>query len=113
MNWGIFAALRRILLQAALALGAAALVATSASADQIPEGWEASNMKPIGYSDLGGKEAFKMAIRNVGDRSYFYLGHFFAHGWSFVDATDPKNPQVVKFIPRPEKTSAGQIDLHD
>jgi len=68
MNWGIFASLRRILLQAALVCGAVALVATYASADQIPAGWEASNMTPIGYSDLGGKEAFKMAIKHVGDR---------------------------------------------
>jgi hypothetical protein len=113
MNWGIFASLRRILLQAALVCGAVALVATYASADQIPAGWEASNMTPIGYSDLGGKEAFKMAIRHVGDRWYLYMGHFVAHGWSIVDVTDPKNPQVVKFIPGPEKTSAGQIDLHD
>src|SRR5258705_12995756 len=113
MNWRIFAALRRILLQAGLALGAVALLVTCASADQIPAGWEASNMTPIGYSDLGGKEAFKMVIRHVGDHWYLYMGHFVAHGWSIVDVTDPKNPQVVKSIPGPEKTSAGQIDLHD
>ena len=105
--------LRRILFQTLLALGAVALVAPYAFADQIPAGWEASNMTPIGYSDLGGKEAFKMAIKHVGDRWYLYMGHFMAHGWSIVDVTDPKNPQVVKFIPGPEKTSAGQIDLHD
>jgi hypothetical protein len=105
--------LKRFLLWSVLALAAPALIVPRAYADQIPPGWEASNMTPIGYSDLGGKEAFKMAIKHVGDRWYLYLGHFTAHGWSIVDVTDPKNPQVVKFIPGPEKTSAGQIDLHD
>jgi hypothetical protein len=104
---------RRSLLWSLLALGVAALIDPHVYADQIPGGWEGSNMTPIGYSDLGGKEAFKMAIKHVGDRWYLYLGHFTAHGWSIIDVTDPKNPQVVKFIPGPEKTSAGQIDLHD
>jgi hypothetical protein len=105
--------LRRILLRFALDLGVVALIAPYGYADQILAGWEASNMTPIGYSDLGGHEAFKMAIKHVGDRWYLYLGHFVAHGWSIVDVTDPKNPQVVKFIPGPENTSAGQVDLHD
>jgi hypothetical protein len=83
-----------------------------ATADQIPSGWEASNMKPIGYSDLGGKEAFKMAIKHVGDKWYLYMGHFVANGWSIVDVTDPTNPKVAKFIPGPTPTSAGQVDLH-
>ena len=51
-----------------------------AFADQIPTGWEASNMKPIGYSDLGGHEAFKLAIKHVGDHWYLYMGHFVAGG---------------------------------
>ena len=37
-------------------------------ADKIPAGWEASNMKPIGYSDLNGHGAFKMAIKRAGDK---------------------------------------------
>jgi hypothetical protein len=83
-----------------------------ASADQIPSGWEASNMKPIGYSDLNGHEAFKMAIKHVGDRWYLYMGHFVANGWTIVDVTDPTDPKVAKFIPGPTPTSAGQVDLH-
>jgi len=40
-------------------------------ADQIPAGWAASNMKPIGYSELDGRGgAFKMAIRHIGDHWY-------------------------------------------
>jgi hypothetical protein len=53
---------------AALVLSGVTLVGQSgASADQIPEGWEASNMRPIGYSGLDGHgAAFKMAIRTRG-----------------------------------------------
>ena len=53
-------------------------------------GWEASNMKPIGYSDLDGHGgSFKMAIKHVNDHWYLYLGHLWLHGWSIVDVTDP------------------------
>ncbi len=103
----------RILLRSALTVCAGAMSVGHLHADQIPAGWKASNMTPIGYSDLEGREAFKMAIRHVGDRWYLYLGHFTAHGWSIVDVTDPKNPKVVKFIPGPPNTSTGQLDLHD
>jgi hypothetical protein len=113
MKLPVKSSLWRILLRSVLGLAVVALLAPYGYADQIPAGWEASNMTPIGYSDLGGHEAFKMAIKHVGDRWYLYLGHFVAHGWSIVDVTDPKNPQVVKFIPGPENTSAGQVDLHD
>jgi hypothetical protein len=82
-------------------------------ADQIPSGWVASNMKPIGYSDLEGGGAFKMAIRHIGDRWYLYMGHLWKRGWTIVDVTDPANPEVVKFISGPENTWTIQIDLHD
>ena len=55
-------ALTSAVLLAALAAGMPA----SARADEIPRGWEAENMKPIGYSDLNGHEAFKMAIKHIG-----------------------------------------------
>src|SRR6266566_1667987 len=72
-------------------------------ADQIPAGWEASNMKPIGYSDMDGHGgAFKMAIRHIGDKWYLYTGHLWNRGWSIVDVTDPANPKYVKFVPWPQ-----------
>ncbi len=83
-----------------------------ALADQIPPGWEASNMKPIGYSDLGGHEAFKMAIKHVGDHWYLYMGHFVQNGWSIIDVTDPTNPKEIKTIPGPGPTFTTQVDLH-
>lgn len=84
------------------------------TANGIPLGWTASNMKPIGYSDLNGRGgAFKMAIRHVNNRWYLYMGHLWNRGWSIVDVTDPTNPTVVKFIPGPENTWTIQMELHD
>jgi hypothetical protein len=85
----------------------------SAFADQIPAGWEASNMQPIGYSDLNGHGAFKMAIKRVGDKWYLYMGHLWERGWTIVDVTDPANPKVAKHIPGPDNTFTIQMELHD
>jgi hypothetical protein len=105
--------LRRIVLGATIVLAALALLSAPAAA-QIPQGWEASNMRPIGYSDLDGRGgAFKMAIKQVGGRWYLYMGHLWNRGWSIVDVTDPANPKVAKFIPGPDNTWTIQMDLHD
>ena len=103
----------RIVFSTAVGLGA--LLSFSApTAAQIPAGWEGSNMRAIGYSDLDGRGgAFKMAIKRVGDRWYMYLGHLWHRGWSIVDVTDPANPKVAKFIPGPDNTWTIQMDLHD
>src|SRR5258706_16484434 len=72
------------------------------AADPVPPGWEASNMQPVGYSDLQGhKGAFKVAIKKVSSRWYLYMGHLWDQGWSIVDVTDPQDPKFVKHIPGP------------
>ena len=73
----------------ALGLVGTMLTGGSAAADQIPPGWKALNMQPVGYSDLGGRAAFKLAIKRVGDRWYLCMGHLWNDGWSIVDITDP------------------------
>ena len=97
----------------AMALAILLPVSRRVLADKIPEGWEASNMKPIGYSDLEGHGAFKMTIRHVNDHWYLYMGHLWLHGWSIVDVTDPANPKLVKFIKGPENTWTIQMEMHD
>src|SRR3990170_3278585 len=83
-------------------------------ADQIPSGWSADQMKPIGYSDLDGRGgAFKMAIKEANGRWFLYMGHLWHRGWSIVEVTDPANPKLVKFIPGPDNTFTIQVDLHD
>jgi len=86
----------------------------AAHADPIPKGWQASNMKAIGYSGLdcrGG--AFKMAIRQVAGRWYLYMGHEWHRGWSILDVTDPTNPMYVKFVEGPDNTNTIQMEFHD
>jgi hypothetical protein len=100
------------LICAMLAAAFAIVTPPSVRADKIPEGWEASNIKPIGYSDLNGHEAFKMAIKRVGERWYLYLAHFVGGGYTILDVTDPTDPKVLKFIPGPTDAALGQIDLH-
>ncbi len=116
MTWNGPRSLLRLACSAALATATVALVLDRPiSADQIPEGWSADNMKPIGYSDLDGRGgAFKMAIKHVSNRWYLYLGHLWHHGWTIADVTDPANPKVVTFIPWPnDNTWTIQMELHD
>lgn len=98
-----------------LALIVSVLSASQAHADQIPSGWAASNMRPIGYSGIDGRGgAFKMAIRLIGDHWYLYMGHLWNRGWTIMDVTDPANPKVAKFIPWPQNnTWTIQMELHD
>src|ERR1700694_1270243 len=97
-----------------VAIAVVAISWCSVFADQIPTGWNASNTKPIGYSDLDGRGgAFKMAIRHIGDRWYLYMGHLWNRGWSIVDVTDPTSPKYLKFIPWPQdNTWTIQMELH-
>lgn len=82
-------------------------------ADPIPKGWEAENMKPVGYSDLDGRGgAFKLAIRHAGDKWYMYMGHFWLNGWLIADVTEPTNPKFVKFVEGPANTSTYQMEYH-
>jgi hypothetical protein len=113
MNRSMPHLVRRILAPTAVLLLALLALLPSSRADDIPKGWEAFNMKAIGYSGLDGHGgAFKMAIKHAGDHWYLYTGNFWSHGWDIVDVTDPTNPKFVKFIPGPADSSEGQVDLH-
>lgn len=95
-------------------LAFAALLAVRVAADQIPPGWEASNLKPIGYSGVDGRGgAFKMAIKHVNDKWYLFMGHLWHNGWTILDVTDPAGPKFVKFVPGPDNTSTIQMEFHD
>ena len=88
--------------------------ASAAHADPIPQGWEASNLAPIGYSALENRRgAFKMTLKKAENgRWYMYLGHLWHRGWTIVDVTDPKNPTFVKHIPGPPNTWTIQVTSH-
>ena len=71
----------------------------------------AHNVWAVGYSDLDGRPAFKMAIREHRGRWYLYTGHFWHSGWSLIDVTDPSAPHVVRFVPGPANTWTLQMEL--
>ena len=73
----------------------------------------AKNIELVGYHDLEGKPALKIAMQVVNDRWYLYLGHFWIKGWSIVDVTNPARPEYLKFIPGPPNTSSAQIQVAD
>lgn len=73
----------------------------------------AKNFELVGYHDLEGRPALKIAMQVVKDRWYLYLGHFWTKGWSIVDVTDPSKPEYLKFIPGPENTSTAQVQVAD
>jgi hypothetical protein len=110
----------RMLGRAALgaAVAGALLASGAARADKIPSGWQAHNVKPIGFSGLGGRYGgFKIAIKHTADNKwYLYTGHSFDQGWSIVDITNPRSPRYVKFMPfktDDKKIITAQVTLHD
>ena len=94
-----------------LILVALVLCAGAASADPIPPGWQASGLRPIGYTDLHGRRGgIKLAIKKVGERWVLYKG---GNGIEVVDVTNPEDPRLVKVVPGPKGTAAFQVTQHD
>ena len=79
----------------------------------IPEGYFGHNIEPIGYHDLNGRPAFKLALQEVNGRWYLYLAHLWHRGWSILDVTDPTAPEFVAYIPGPENTWTIQVQVAD
>ena len=76
-----------------------------------PTPWFSRNIELLGYHDLGGRPAFKLAMQEVNGRWYLYMGHLWHRGWSILDVTDPAAPQCVAFIPGPENSWTIQIQV--
>ena len=82
-------------------------------AQPVPQGYFAHNTEVLGYHDLNGKPAFKLAMQELNSRWYLYLAHLWHQGWSILDVTDPTSPQFVAFLPGPENTWTIQIQVAD
>lgn len=78
---------------------------------EVPKPYFAHNVEVVGYHDLGGRPAFKLAIQEVNGRWYLYMGHLWHRGWSILDVTDPTSPGHVAFLPGPENTWTIQIQV--
>ena len=90
-----------------------ATLAPGSYGDEVPKGWEASNMKPIGYSGSMVRRRVQDGHQARGDHWYLYLGKFWNHGWDIIDVTDPTNPKSREVHSRPWGQLEGQVDLHD
>ena len=80
-------------------------------AQKTPQGYFARNIEPLGYHDLNGKPAFKLAMQEVNRRWYLYVAHLWHRGWSVLDVTDPAAPEFCNFIPGPENTWTIQVQV--
>ncbi len=96
-----------------LLLAALVLLTPAGQADPIPPGWYGQNVEVLGYTIMGGRPGFKIAMTRAGDKWYLITGHYNVSGWSVIDVTDPKNPTVAKFIAGPANTSTNQVDIGD
>jgi len=80
-------------------------------AQQIPQGFFSRNIEPVGYHDLNGRPAFKLAMQEVNNRGYLYVAHLWHRGWSVLDVTDPAAPEFRTFVPGPENSWTIQIQV--
>jgi hypothetical protein len=80
-------------------------------AQQIPQGFFARNIETVGYHDLNGRPAFKLAMQEVNGRWYLYVAHLWHRGWSVLDVTDPAAPEFRTFVAGPENSWTIQIQV--
>jgi hypothetical protein len=73
----------------------------------------AENFEFVGYHDLAGRPAFKLALQVVAQRWYLYAAHFWDRGWSVLDVTDPSAPELKAFVAGPANTATLQIQVGD
>jgi hypothetical protein len=63
----------------------------------------------VGYHELGGRPAFKMALQEQAGRWFLYLAHLWHPGWSIVDVTNPSAPALCRTIDGPAGTWTIQV----
>lgn len=69
------------------------------------------NLDAVGYTELEGRPAFKLAMHKSGDRWYLYTATFWHPGLNIVEVTDPTKPRFVRFIEGPVNTWTLQIQI--
>jgi hypothetical protein len=74
---------------------------------------EIEGMEVVGYSDVGGRPPFKLALARFGERWLLYCGHLWHRGWSVVDVTDPTDPRPLTFVDGPADTWTAQVNVAD
>ena len=60
--------------------------------------YTAKNVELVGYHDLNGDAAFKIAVQVAEGRWYLYLTDFWKSGIIILDVTDPENPVYLNEV---------------
>ncbi len=68
------------------------------------------NMKPLGYSDQGGRPDGVQIMVNKG---HAIIGHMFSDGFSVVDCRDPRDPKSAAYVPAPPNTWNIHLQSHE
>jgi len=74
---------------------------------------EISGLEVVGYSDVGGRPPFKLAVWRDRDRWFLACGHLWHCGWSILDVTDPADPLPVSWLEGPLDTWTCQVNVAD
>jgi hypothetical protein len=81
------------------------------SADFPPGRSFSRNLEPVGYADLQGRPAFKLALHKAGNRWFLYTGTMWHPGLNIVEVTDPAKPRFVRFLEGPANTWTLQVQI--
>ena len=76
-------------------------------------GHTSDGIEPVGYHDLDGRPAFKLALQTTGDRWYLFATHFWESRLSILDVTDPAALRVVASLEGPEHSATWQVQVAD
>src|SRR5262249_12830461 len=68
-------------------------------------------LTPLCAHDLNGRAGFKLALRVVDDRWFLYVAHLWHRGWSILDVTNPRAPQLLRFVGGPPNTWTCQVTI--
>ena len=81
---------------------------------ETPKYW-AHNFDFVGYNDLNGVPAFKLAIDKIKDRWYLFTATFWTPQVNILDVTDPENPVLVNQMigGGPNNTSVNNLNVVD
>lgn len=74
---------------------------------------ELGGLELVGYTDVAGRPAFKLALATADGRWYLYCGHLWHRGWSILDVTDPTAPEPLAFVSGPDNTWTAQVNVAD
>lgn len=76
-------------------------------------GHQSDGVDLVGYHDLEGRPAFKLALQVVDGRSFLYVTHFWEPRLSILDVTEPQDMRIVGSIEGPDNTATWQVQVAD